>query len=191
MWETFSLFLGSLLDSLIGPNLIVPGEPFLLAAGYQLFYGTISGLIVVFIGGWIGDQASYWIGRKTSSRILRQLIKWRPKTRAILARTRIIMRKHGVKLMMFSRLLGPLAWFVPFISGASKVSWFRFTLCSLFGLTLGVGQFIAMGYFLASGVEQWLVENSALIFIEEHKFAFSVLSTFFYCNSSNGEDFSQ
>ncbi len=56
------LFVGALLDALIGPNLIVPGEPFLLAAGYQLHAGHISGVIAVFLGGLIGDQSSYWIG---------------------------------------------------------------------------------------------------------------------------------
>ena len=46
MLETISLFFGSLLDATIGPNLFVPGEPFLLAAGYQLHQGVIWGVVL-------------------------------------------------------------------------------------------------------------------------------------------------
>ena len=46
MLETISLFFGALLDSTIGPNLFVPGEPFLLAAGYQLHEGVIWGCLL-------------------------------------------------------------------------------------------------------------------------------------------------
>lgn len=63
MFDGMSLFIGALLDALIGPNLFVPGEPFLIAAGYQLHQGIWTGVIAVLLGGLIGDQASYWIGR--------------------------------------------------------------------------------------------------------------------------------
>ena len=64
MFEGASLFIGALLDALIGPNLFVPGEPFLIAAGYQLHQGIITGVFAVLLGGFLGDQASYFIGRK-------------------------------------------------------------------------------------------------------------------------------
>lgn len=55
MFEGFSLFIGALLDALIGPNLFVPGEPFLIAAGYQLHQGVVTGVFAVLLGGFIGD----------------------------------------------------------------------------------------------------------------------------------------
>ena len=45
-----SLFFGALMDALIGPNLFVPGEPFLLAAGYQLHQGIVTGVLAVLLG---------------------------------------------------------------------------------------------------------------------------------------------
>ncbi len=51
MLEAISLFFGAFLDATIGPNLFVPGEPFLLAAGYQLHQGVIWGVVAVLLGG--------------------------------------------------------------------------------------------------------------------------------------------
>lgn len=106
MLNELGLFFGSLLDSLIGPNLFVPGEPFLLAAGYQLYQGAIWGVAAVLLGGWIGDQSSYWIGRRSGKRLLSIVTSKRPKTRRSFARARLLMQKHGIKVMLFSRLLG-------------------------------------------------------------------------------------
>ena len=76
MLEAISLFFGAFLDATIGPNLFVPGEPFLLAAGYQLHQGIIWGVIAVLIGGWLGDQLSYFIGKHSGSKAQRKLIRW-------------------------------------------------------------------------------------------------------------------
>ena len=55
------LFGGSFFDALIGPNLFVPGEPFFLAAGYQLNQGLLTGAIAVLFGALLGDQLSFAI----------------------------------------------------------------------------------------------------------------------------------
>ncbi|MEF1187619.1 DedA family protein, partial [Vibrio sinaloensis] len=105
-----SLFFGALMDALIGPNLFVPGEPFLLAAGYQLHQGVISGVFAVLLGGLIGDQASYFIGRRLGKPAQRKLLNWQPKTRRPIARCRHLMATKGNAILVFARLLGPVAW---------------------------------------------------------------------------------
>ncbi|GAM59292.1 mll0121 protein [Vibrio ishigakensis] len=182
MLNELGLFFGSLLDSLIGPNLFVPGEPFLLAAGYQLYQGAIWGVAAVLLGGWIGDQSSYWIGRRSGKRLLSIVTNKRPKTRRSFARARLLMQKHGIKVMLFSRLLGPVSWFVPCLSGTAKVSWLRFTACSTVGLLLGVGQFVVMGYLLASGVSLGIdvlpMGQSLALFVDEHTLAITLVGLF-------------
>ncbi|EEX92503.1 hypothetical protein VIOR3934_15816 [Vibrio orientalis CIP 102891 = ATCC 33934] len=168
MFEGFSLFVGALLDALIGPNLFVPGEPFLIAAGYQLHQGVISGVIAVLLGGFIGDQASYFIGRKFGMPAQKKLIQWQPKTRRPIARCRHLMAKKGNYVLAFSRLLGPVAWVVPFIAGTQKVTWQRFTLFSSIGLVLGVAQFVAWGYLLSYGVERFPMIAQAKLIATEH-----------------------
>lgn len=173
-WPT--LFLGAFLDALIGANLIVPGEPFLIAAGYQLQQGIYSGLIAVLFAGWIGDQCSFFIGQRYGSIAQRKLIAWQPWLNRYFARARLLMRQSGNKVILFARLFGPVAWIVPFIAGTQKVSWQRFTFFATFGLILGVGQFVLWGYLLAMGVENipWL--NSAKNYLTNNKLTLLVLA---------------
>ncbi|KLN66966.1 LssY C-terminal domain-containing protein [Vibrio sp. VPAP30] len=169
MFEGFSLFVGALLDALIGPNLFVPGEPFLLAAGYQLQQGIVTGVIAVLLGGFIGDQVSYFIGRKMGIPAQKKLIRWQPKTRRPIARCRHLMAKKGNYVLAFARLLGPVAWVVPFVAGSQKITWVRFSLYSTIGLLLGVGQFVAWGYLFGYGIDKFPLLNEIKIFIVEHK----------------------
>lgn len=166
-WPT--LFVGAFLDALIGPNLLVPGEPFLLAAGYQLQQGIYAGVIAVFIAGWLGDQSSYFIGRQFGVPAQRKLTAWQPWLNRYFARARLLMRQSGNHILLFSRLLGPIAWIVPFIAGTQQVAWQRFTFFSGIGLMLGVGQFVLWGYLLAYGIEAipWL--HTAKVYLTEHK----------------------
>lgn len=169
MLEAISLFFGAFLDATIGPNLFVPGEPFLLAAGYQLHQGIIWGVIAVLVGGWLGDQLSYFIGKRSGSKAQRKLIHWQAKTKRPIARCRLLMKKRGNVILIFARLLGPVAWVVPFMAGSVNVSWKRFTVCSSIGLILGVGQFVVAGYLLAAGLQTWLPLDSLKLILIEHK----------------------
>lgn len=182
MFEGFSLFIGALLDALIGPNLFVPGEPFLIAAGYQLHQGVVSGVFAVLLGGFMGDQASYFIGRKFGVPAQKKLTKWQPKTKRPIARCRHLMAKKGNYVLAFARLLGPVAWVVPFIAGTQKVTWRRFTLFSTLGLLLGVAQFVAWGYLLSYGVEKFPVVSQIQTFVVEHipSFVAIFVSVVFY-----------
>lgn len=156
MLETFGLFLGALFDAVIGPNLFVAGEPFLLAAGYQLHQGECYGVIAVLLGGFLGDQTSFFIGRHFGTVVRKKIITWQPRTRRTVARCRLLMKKNGNKVLTFARLLGPVAWVVPFLAGTERIGWRRFTLFSFAGLILGVGQFVVWGWILAAGAERFL-----------------------------------
>jgi len=169
MFDGMSLFLGALLDALIGPNLFVPGEPFLIAAGYQLQQGVWTGVFAVILGGLLGDQASYWIGRYVGMPAQKKLIAWQPKTRRPIARCRHLMHKKGNYVLAFARLLGPVAWVVPFIAGTNKVTWGRFTLFGSIGLLMGVGQFVMWGFLLAYGVERFPLLSQVKLIVVEHK----------------------
>ncbi|MGD8112704.1 LssY C-terminal domain-containing protein [Vibrio sp. TRT 17S01] len=168
MVEGFGLFFGALFDALIGPNLFVPGEPFFLAAGYQLFQGIWTGVIAVVLGAWLGDQLSYLAGRRFGLSGQKRLVRWQPKLRRVFARCRLLLHKRANYILVFSRLLGPLAWVVPFIAGSYKVTWSRFSLFSMIGLILGVGQFVLWGYLLALGVGSFTWWDTVWAFAQEH-----------------------
>ncbi|USD67974.1 LssY C-terminal domain-containing protein [Vibrio sp. SCSIO 43136] len=166
--STWILFVGALLDALIGPNLLFPGEPFFLAAGVELFSGSWIAVVAVLAGGFLGDQISYFVGKYQGSRYLKRYAANRPKVRRAVARCRLLMRKRIHTVLVVSRLLGPVAWVMPFLAGTQKVPWLTFTLFSSVGLVLGIGQFIFWGYMGAAGVEYipWL--NPIQAYVSEH-----------------------
>ncbi|TCN76151.1 membrane protein DedA with SNARE-associated domain [Vibrio crassostreae] len=168
MFDGLGLFLGALGDALIGPNLFVPGEPFFIAAGFQLYSGAWMALVLVMLGGLLGDQLSYFIGYKYGAKAQRRLIKFRPKTKRLIARCRYLVAHKGTYIILFARLLGPIAWVVPFIAGSHRVPWRNFSVLAVIGLALGGGQFVAWGMLLAHGVENFPWLNSLKIFISEH-----------------------
>ena len=170
------LFLGAFLDALIGPNLFVPGEPFLLAAGYQLHQGVYLAAFAVLLGGFAGDQLSYFIGLRYGQKLTKALVRHHPRVRRSVARCRLLMYHKGNYVLTFSRLLGPVAWFVPCMAGISQISWARFTFYSVIGLILGVGQFLIWGYLLAYGLNSTILLESAKLFIAEHKTTVLVLT---------------
>lgn len=169
------LFFGALLDALIGANFFVPGEPFLLAAGYQLYNGLVWGVLAVALGAFIGDQASYFIGRRMGISAQRRLITWQPKTKRSVARFRLLMYRKGNYVLVFARLLGPIAWLVPFLAGSQRVAWRRFSLYSAFGLVLGVGQWILWGYLLAAGIDNFPWWQSLNVFVVEHQYSLGIV----------------
>ncbi|MCW8329998.1 LssY C-terminal domain-containing protein [Photobacterium sp. SDRW27] len=169
-------FVGSLLDALIGPNLFFPGEPFLLAAGYILSSGLFYGVLSVLAGGFIGDQLSYHIGRKFGDRGRRWLSQRIPKTRRPIARARLVLRKKGPQIVTAARLLGPVAWIMPFLAGSYAMPWLTFTLYSVIGLLLGVSQFVLAGYLLAQGVELLPDLTTISLFIKEHSLLLAAIT---------------
>lgn len=170
MFEGMSLFWGALLDALIGPNFFVPGEPFYIAAGYQLHNGMWLGVVAVMLGGLLGDQLSYFLGYKIGHKAQRKLIHYLPKPRRAIAQCRCLMQKKGHYVIAFARLLGPVAWVVPFIAGTNKTAWTRFSLLAFVGLLIGGGQFILIGYLIAYGIEQVPILYEAKVFIIEHQY---------------------
>ncbi|SEF84025.1 LssY C-terminal domain-containing protein [Vibrio hangzhouensis] len=170
MFETLGLFLGSFFDAIIGPNLLVPGEPFMIAAGYQLYSGGYLAVVAVLLGGLLGDQLSFFVGRHYGFNAQKKLLRWQPKIRRPLARCRLLMNRNSFWVIAFARLLGPIAWVVPFMAGTNHIRWRKFSLYALIGLLLGVGQFVVWGYLLAAGVDNVPMLGEMATFISEHKY---------------------
>ena len=161
-------FGGSFLDALIGPNLFFPGEPFLLAAGYLLSSGAIYGLLAVLAGGFVGDQLSFFIGRRCGPQGRRWLVRKFSKAKRPIAKTRLILHKKGPWIVTASRLLGPVAWIMPFLAGSYAMRWTTFTLYSSIGLILGIGQFTLAGFFIGKGIEVLPSWQTVGLFFQEH-----------------------
>jgi membrane protein DedA with SNARE-associated domain len=168
IYSWWFLFIGAFLDAFIGINLFFHGEPFFIGAGYLLHKGNSIGLLSVYMGGFIGDQFSYFIGKKYGKNGIEKLKNKFPKTRKGFVILKKQLRKRGLFVITGSRLLGPVAWVTPFFAGANNIHWFKFTLYSTFGLILGVGQFIFAGYLLSAGLDNFPFLNESKIIFYEH-----------------------
>ncbi len=85
------------------------------------------------------------------------------------------MVKKGNYVLLFARLLGPVAWVVPFMAGTNGIRWRRFTVYSSIGLILGVGQFIVWGYLLSYGVDNVAALSKVKTFLLAHQYSLLAL----------------
>lgn len=164
-----TLFLGAFLDATLGFCFFVFGEAFFLMAGGLLFTEhALWAVAAVLAGAYAADQTGFFIGRQMRPWFHRFVLARRSR-RAVLHKTRRLLGRHGIKAVAASRLLGPVAWFMPPVCGSAGMAWPRFAAGSAIGVTLGVGMFVALGYLIAWGAARGDVDVEA--YIRAHKWA--------------------
>ncbi|MBY9068049.1 VTT domain-containing protein [Hyphomonas sp. WL0036] len=164
-----TLFFGAFFDATLGTCFFVFGEAFFLMAGGLLFTEkAVWAVIAVFAGAYAADQTGYLIGRQMRPWFHRFVLA-KSGRRAVLRKTRRLLRQHGIKAVAASRLLGPVAWFMPPVCGSAGMPWQRFAVGSALGVALGVGMFVTLGWAIAWGASQGDVDVEG--FIRAHKWA--------------------
>ncbi|MFN3609351.1 MAG: DedA family protein [Hyphomonas sp.] len=164
-----TLFLGAFFDATLGFCFFVFGETFFLMAGGLAFSNRAWWAVAtVFAGAYAADQTGYLIGRQARPAFNRFALARRSRRAALRSAKRLLAR-HGIKAVAVSRLLGPIAWFMPPVCGSAGMAWQRFAAGSALGVTLGVGMFVAIGYAAAWGAARGDVDVQA--FIAAHKWA--------------------
>jgi membrane protein DedA with SNARE-associated domain len=142
-----ALFAGCLLE----------GETLPLLAGLAAHQGYLSlplVMLVAFVGGALGDQIGFFIGRRYGVSIL---ARW-PSLDARAARVRHLIDRHaallivGVRFMYGLRLIGPVA------IGMSDVPARRFIFFNLIGAALWAICVSSAGYFFGHAIE-WLIAD--------------------------------
>lgn len=141
----WALFIGCLAE----------GETVTLLGGLAAHEGLLQyGLVVLTaaLGGMVGDQALYFIGRRYGAGILRHFSRAKPN---IERANRLILRHPlgfviGVRFMYGFRLIGPLA------IGASRLSPAKFILFNIIGAIFWAFIFVTLGYWGGRVIEPWL-----------------------------------
>lgn len=102
-----------------------------MAAGYFLVHtnlGIFLVLIIVILGGLIGDLLSYYLGKKGSE----IKIGKRKITHILyLHKGEEFFKKYGDKSIIFGRFLGVIKSVIPFIAGMSKMNLKKFFTLNL------------------------------------------------------------
>ena len=160
------LFFGAFLETLIPFSLVVYGEIFFLSGAVLAGVGELDIRVVaavLYTGGIIGDNSSFWIGRKYGICVFDTLCRW-PIVRLFFHES---MREKGMSFfyhrgesaVFFARLCGPFSWFVPALAGAFGQRYGRFVLCNTLGIIIGIGEFLVAGYLIGNNFEKihsWL-----------------------------------
>ncbi len=137
-----TVFLGSLLE----------GETVLLLAGAAAQRGYLSYPLVcaiAFLGGTLGDQVLFAIGRRWGTGLLRRYPRFQERA----ARTQALIRRHqnvlviGVRFMYGLRLIGPVA------IGMSAVSARRFLVLNLIGAAIWAPLVVGIGYLFGHALD--------------------------------------
>ena len=140
-----TVFVGSLLE----------GETVLLIAGAAAQRGYLSYPLVctiAFLGGTLGDQVLFAIGRRWGAGLLRRYPRFEERS----VRTQALIQRHqdalviGVRFMYGLRLIGPVA------IGMSAVSARRFLVLNLIGAAIWAALVVGIGYLFGHALDRLL-----------------------------------
>lgn len=131
------------------------GETFTILSGVAVHEGLLHfgwAILTAIIGGTLGDQLLFWIGRRYGYYILNRFKRYQVK----LNKATYLIKKNpslfviGVRFMYGLRIIGPI------IIGASKLNPIKFLLFNIIGSILWAVVFITLGYFAGALVTLWL-----------------------------------
>ena len=153
-WAYGVLFLGAFFETLIPTSLVVLGEVFFLAGALLAGMGALdfwAVLAVLYAGGLLGDNASYWLGRRYGASLFDRLERWPLLGRLIhrdnYQRGVAFFERRGAIAVFAARLSGPLSWVMPAMAGAFQLNYATFLRFNTLGIVIGIGQFMIVGYF--------------------------------------------
>jgi len=131
-WTTPAVAAAAFVGAIVPFGLLVPLSAIVLAAGTLAGSGAVNGaslLAASSLGMTAGSAFGYEIGRLFAPRLLGWgLLRRR---RRILARFRLLARRHGAWSLAASRFLGPMRPLAPFLAGSLRMDRRRFTAASL------------------------------------------------------------
>ena len=166
------LFLGSMFDVLIGFSFFVYGEIFFFAGTILAGLGVLDiwyVMMALYLGGIVGDNLSYFLGRKYGIGLysslrhtiyIKKFINSRNYNKGVK-----YFQKYGALSVFLGRLLGPLAWITPFVAGIYKLDYKKFFIYDLVGIIIGIGEFIIVGYFFGRHFDKILKLSSIYMYI--------------------------
>jgi len=145
-----ALFIGCLLE---GETLLVLAG--VAAHGGYLWFPTV--VAVAFIGGTLGDQVLFFVGRRSGEPIL---ARW-PRFERPAARVRSLVERHSSLLIVMVRFMYGLRLVGPVVIGMSSVSPLRFAILNMIGAALWATSVAGVGYVFGHAIE-WLLADLAM-----------------------------
>lgn len=156
------LFAMTLLEALLIVGLLIPILGVMLAAGALVAQGAlhpVEAILWCSAGAAAGDALSYLMGRGLGGRRATRLLFRGPVDkkggRRMLARAKLLTRRHGVLAIAAARYLGPARPFIPILAGMSRTRGWSFQMANVLSAPLWVISLLAPGYLAARNLQMF------------------------------------
>jgi undecaprenyl-diphosphatase len=156
-------------------GLLVPGESLVLASGFFAHRGILeldAVMAAVGMGAIAGDNIGYLLGTRLGRDWLLRKGSRFGLRRKRLNQAEAFFQRHGPKAVFIGRFIGFARALVPFVAGASRMSYRKFVLYDALGAILWTVGFVTLGYVLGASwrvAEQWISRSglilAALVFL--------------------------
>ncbi len=136
---------------------LLEGETVLLLAGAAIDRGYLDFMPVVllaFVGGTLGDQILFLLGRRYGTALLAASPKWAERAKPV----HRLIERHGDGLIVAVRFLYGLRLIGPFVIGTSSVALHRFALFNMLGAAIWAPLVVGVGYFFGQAIG-WLIDD--------------------------------
>jgi membrane protein DedA with SNARE-associated domain len=129
------------------------GESVLLLAGYAAYSGLLElhwVIALATLGGFLGDQLWYFLGRRHGARVLARF----PKYAAPARRAEQLLHRYNTPIILAVRFLYGLRIVLPFAIGMNRrISTLRFQILNLIGAVLWSAIGAIAGYLFGNAIE--------------------------------------
>ncbi|SFI89303.1 DedA family protein [Celeribacter neptunius] len=153
-YGVWGVVISAFLSCLLVP---IPTSLMMLAAGALAAAGDLAPLPLIagaFTGAVLGDQAGYALGRRAGPPVLAWLNRSATR-RKVISRAEKMVDAHGGMGVFFSTwLFAPLGPYVNIVSGATRLSWLRFSLADIAGEAIWVNAYVWIGYAFAANIAE-------------------------------------
>ena len=145
----------------------LPGDSLLFALGLFIATGQINvplwlAVTLLAISAFAGDQTGYWIGRKLGPAVFNK-----PKSRLFNPKNvelaHAFFEKYGSRAVVLAHFVPIMRTFIPVSAGVAKLSWRKYTIYNLIGISLWAVGVTLLG--ATFGQVPWVQENLEIVLI--------------------------
>jgi membrane protein DedA with SNARE-associated domain len=168
-WSYLIIFAAAALECAAFAGLFVPGESLVLASGFFAHQGILqldAVMAAVALGAITGDNIGYYLGRRLGREwLLRHGSRFGLRQNR-LAQAENFFKRQGPKAVFVGRFIGFARALVPFVAGASRMSYRKFVIYDALGAVLWTIGFVTLGYVLGASwqvAEKWIGRSSLIL----------------------------
>jgi membrane protein DedA with SNARE-associated domain len=168
-WSYLIIFGAAMLECAAFAGLLVPGESLVLASGFFAHQGILELDAVgaaVALGAVAGDNIGYLLGARLGRDWLLKKGSRFGLRKKRLAQVDAFFQRQGPRAVFIGRFIGFARALVPFVAGASRMSYHRFVVADALGAGLWTVAFVALGYVLGASwqvAEQWISRSGLVL----------------------------